>query len=145
MKKVITIFLLVVTLVSSGTILDAKTTKKKAKAKTTQSSFLRWNGDIPSAAILYSMFTNDSKYDKQFKNHGYSIKYQTFKEWNKPGVCEIRKSGGSGGSDIVIVINDYQKRNWLYNNIKKYISLYNLKHYERVSMKGNEITFYSYQ
>ena len=146
MKKVITICLLVVTLLVGGMTMDAKTTKKKAtKAKTTQTPSAQWNGDIPSAAILYSMFSNDSKYDNQFKSYGYKITYQTFKQWKKAGVCEIEISGGSGGSSISIIINDSQKRNWLYDNIKKFISNLKVKHYERVTMSGNEISFFSYQ
>ena len=73
MRRFVLLSVIVVSCLLGGMTLEAKTAKKKSKARTTQTSSSQWNGDIPSAAILYSMFTNDSKYDKQFKNHGYSI------------------------------------------------------------------------
>ena len=144
MKKVIMIMMLISALLVGGIAVEAKTTKK-SKSTTTQSSSRLWNGDIPSATILYSMFTNDKKYDRQFRDHGYIIIDETFKQWNKYGVCEIEIWGGSGGSFVDVIVYDPTKRNWLYNNIKNFISSHKLRHYEKVEMKGNTISFFSYQ
>ena len=127
MKKVITTCLLVVTLLVGGLTLEAKTTKKKGKSKTTQTSSApsaQWNGDIPSAKIIEQFFMGSlseaqkSKYKNQFINHGYH-----FEDYDdiaiKEGVCEIEVSY-SQSIEIFIEVYDSELRNWLYNNIRSF-------------------------
>ena len=64
MKKVITISLLLVTLLAGGMSLDAKTTKKKAKAKTSQNS--RFVNDGVSKLNYETFFSGNEEIE--FKN-----------------------------------------------------------------------------
>ena len=127
MKKIATILMLVVAVLVGGTTLDAKTTKKKGKSKTTQTSSApsaQWNGDIPSAKIIEQFFMGSlseaqkSKYKNQFINHGYH-----FEDYDdiaiKEGVCEIEVSY-SQSIEIYIKVYDPELRNWLYNNIRSF-------------------------
>ncbi|MCH5223258.1 MAG: hypothetical protein J1E82_04390 [Muribaculaceae bacterium] len=63
MKKIFTICLLIITLLTGGMTMDAKTAKKKAKARSSQTSS-QWNGDIPSASFLANTFFYGYKYPK---------------------------------------------------------------------------------
>lgn len=80
MKKILTICLLAVAVLAGSMSMDAKTTKKKSKAKTTRSVSTQWNGDIPSASIIEQFFmtglseAQKSKYRSQFIDHGYHLK-----------------------------------------------------------------------
>ena len=143
MKNFATILMLVAVLFVGGTTIDAKTSKKKTKAKTTAST--TWNGDIPSAEIIYSLDPSVSKYDSQFRNHGYSISsLPADKTWEKPGVCKIWIACGSGGCGVDIEINDATQRNKLYNNLKQIFKRkgpYNIKDNRGVKMNGNTISF----
>lgn len=57
MKKIITICLLVVTLLAGGMTMEAKTTKKKAKAKTTRTT----KSKIPAGAFAMIKIWGDQK------------------------------------------------------------------------------------
>lgn len=146
MKKIATILMLVAALLIGGISTDAKTTKKKKKAKAKTTASITWNGDIPSAEIVYSLDPTVSKYDSQFRNHGYSISslIPADKTWEKPGVCKIWIACGSGGCGVEIEINNATQRNKLYNDLKQIFKSkgpYNIKGKYPVEMNGNTISF----
>ena len=128
MKKIITICLLIVTLIVGGTTMDGKATKKKNKTKTSQTVSSQWNGDIPPASTMYGFFQNRNSYSA-FKNHGYSYSGDDLEgSLVKAGVCSIEWTiCGSHACSIQIYVYDSSKRQWLYNNLKKYISSKKIK------------------
>ena len=125
MKKVITIALLVVTLFAGGMTAEAKTTKKKSTTtKTTQTSSAQWNGDIPSASLIYKSFLPDPNSDfKNFEKYGYNlINNGSEVELINPGVCKIYCSYGSHGGTVYVTVYDSSKRNKLYQEVKSFFS-----------------------
>lgn len=145
MKKVITICLLAVSLLVGGITTEAKTAKKKAKAKTSQTSSSQWNGDIPSGTILYNTFFNGkaSSYKSQFINHGYTVneEYGSIESVSKDGVCEIISDFAAQQSWITIVVYDSGQRKWLYNNLTQLVKSKGKRSGYSVDMDGDEITF----
>ena len=136
MKKLATILMLVAVLFVGGATIDAKTTKKKAKARTTQtSSDGMWNGDIPTGKNLC---TEDWS---NWSGHGYYKK--GYKKWTvaeepgvkKDGVCSITpwREGVWGGLNVTVY--DTNKLNWLYNDLLKANSKY--KTYSGITKNGN--------
>lgn len=126
MKKAITICLLVVTLLAGGMTMDAKTTKKKSSKSSASAS---WNGDVPSAALIFNLGP-----ESEFTSHGY---YWDDGGYKKPGVCEFHRMGTSGGWVIDIEIPDSSKRTWLYNNIKSFI-----KNSKSKYIRKSQVTLY---
>ena len=122
MKKVITICLLVVTLLVGGMTVEAKTTKKKGRTRTTQTYSSQWNGDIPPASFLANTFFFGSDHPNNkniLKDHGYTPVTREFRDdcYVKEGVCEIEVAYSAQSMEIFIVVYDSEQRNWLYNNI----------------------------
>ena len=145
MKKVITICLLIVTLLAGGMTMEAKTTKKKGKTRTTQTSSAQWNGDIPSAKIIEQFFmgglseAQKSKYRNQFINHGYHLEdYDDIAI--KEGVCEIETQRSAQTIDIYIKIYDTSKRQWLYKDMQNLVKSHGKYSGLFVSLEGNHIT-----
>ena len=132
MKRIFTILMLVVVVLVGGMTVDAKTTKKKGKARTTQtSSSALWNGDIPSALFIYTLNCGYSeRHFKEFRKHGYKLDnsgiYDSF--WVKSNICTVyidasyTEDPEINGTDIVIWIKDSSSRNKLYNDLKKLIA-----------------------
>ena len=131
MKKLLTILMLVAVLFVGGATVDAKTTKKKAKARTTQtSSSALWNGDIPSALFIYSL--NDGhpeRNETEFKKHGYKddCAGRTCL-FEKSNICKVFSDADGAevwqdnGVCTTIWIKDSSSRNKLYNDLKKLIA-----------------------
>ena len=148
MKKVITICLLVGTLFMGAMTIDAKTTKKKVKARTSQNtSSAQWNGDIPSARIIEQFFmgglstAQQSQIKSQFINHGYR-----FEDYDdiaiKEDVCEIETEHAAQSIEIYIKVYDSEQRNWLYNNLLSFKkSQKSNSRFYGVYMDGNKIFF----
>lgn len=123
MKKVITICLLVVTLLAGGMSMDAKTTKKTSKAKTTRtsSSSKYWDGDMPTATLALAFVgpANKNSDSYGFAQKGYRVtEGEVCDAWIKDGVCKIENWGGSGGGETTVTVYDTSKLNQLYNAIK---------------------------
>ena len=140
MKRVITICLLVVSIFVGGMTVDAKTTKKKGKAKTSQSSSASkyWNGDMPTAKLVLTYRGGWGNDNYGFANKGYRLTDGEVGEaWIKDGVCKIEQWGGSGGGETTVIVYDSAKRNKLYNDIKRAIA--NARSGEELRMKGNTI------
>lgn len=148
MKKAITICLLVITLLAGGMTMDAKTTKKKgkAKARTTQTTSSKWNGDIPSASFLADTFFfgyDHPNNGSTFKSHGYTIReeYGSVEAARKEGVCEMEVENYAKTIQLEIKVYDSADGDWLYNNICNYIKSKGKRSGLIVSKEGNEITF----
>lgn len=140
MRKFITLCLLVVTLLVGVITVDAKTTKKKAKAKTTQttSGSKYWNGDMPTAILALNFIGPASEFGDSygFSKKGYRItEGEVSDAWIKDGVCKIENWGGSGGGQTTITVYDSAKLNQLYNNIKMAAQKRGLE----VNKRGNSI------
>lgn len=88
MKNVIAICLLLASIFVGGMTMDAKTTKKKKKARTTQtSSNALWNGDMPTASLIVN---NMGKWDEEFPKMGYIMTDgEAGHAWYKNGVCKV--------------------------------------------------------
>ena len=152
MKKLATILMLVAVLFIGGSTVDAKTTKKKAKARTTQtSSSALWNGDIPSALFIYSLNYDTSERDlKEFRKHGYKEDdccAGTTCSWEKSNVCTVytdaiyAEDWKDDGVITTIWIKDSSSRNKLYNDLKKLIAQTGTGKICSVSLDDGEITF----
>ena len=146
MKKVIAICLLVATLLAGSISLDAKTTKKKGKTRTTQTASAQWNGDIPSAKIIEQFFmgglseAQKSKYKDQFINHGYH--FEDYDEIAiKEDVCEIETQRSAQTIDLFIKIYDSAQRQWLYKDLQNFVKSQGKRTGFFVFMEGNHITF----
>ena len=142
MKKLFSVVLLLIAgLICVGTM-DAKTTKRTSKARTSKTTSTNsaataatWNEDIPSAAILFSFFDGvQSKYQNEFKEHGYSIKGDVY---TKSGVCTIEFIVGRDAS-VQVTIKDSTLRKKLLNDVKAYIKAKRFRSYD-VSEMGNNI------
>ena len=125
--------------------MEAKTTKKKGKTRTTQPSSAQWNGDIPSAKIIEQFFmgglseAQKSKYRNQFINHGYHLEdYDDIAI--KEGVCEIETQRSAQTIDIYIKIYDTSKRQWLYKDMQNLVKSHGKYSGLFVSLEGNHIT-----
>lgn len=139
MKKIVTILMLVAVLFATGASVDAKTTKKKAKARTSQTSSgsKYWNGDMPTAKLVLDFSGIGGEDTYGFAQKGYRIiDGEVDPAWFKDGVCKIENWGGSGGGETTISVYNSSKLNQLYNDIKKAA-----KGYE-VTKKGNTITIF---
>ena len=118
MKKLATILILAVVILIGGATADSKTTKKKSKARTTQSySNAMWNGDLPTAK---NILNGHAGLTSEFAKKGYREFVGEFEGVIKDGVCSVEYAGGSGGWTYIITVFDTSKLNWLYNDIKKY-------------------------
>ena len=129
MKKIIPICLLVISLFVGGITIDAKTTKKKKKVRTTQtSSSALWNGDMPTGN---NILKNGSWLSPVFAQKGFrEVKGGDFPAIKKDGVCCIEYCGGMGAEQWTITVFDTSKLNWLYQDLKKATShdkLYSVK------------------
>ena len=136
MKRIFTILMLVAAVLVGGTTVDAKTTKKKAKAKTTQtSSSALWNGDMPTAKNLLE---NMESLSPEFAKKGYRVLEEGHMSWSiiKNGICSIEWMQGMSYGDLIITVFDTSKLNWLYEDLKKAIR--KNKGYS-VSKEGNVI------
>ena len=147
MRKIATILMLVAVFLIGVTVVDAKTTKKKSKARTTRSVSAQWNEDIPSASIIEQFFMSGlseaqkSKYRSQFIDHGYHFEdYESIAI--KEGVCEIEFAPAAQTMEIYIVVYDSELRNWLYNDIRSLIkSKKSNSRFYNTYVNGNTICF----
>ena len=137
MKKIVTILMLLTALLIGGMTADAKTSKKKAKAKTSQSSSTSkyWNGDMPTAKNLLE---NMESLSPEFAKKGYRVLDDRPMFWSiiKDGICSIEWMQGMSYGDLIITVFDTSKLNWLYEDLKKAIK--KNKGYS-VSKEGNVI------
>ena len=147
MRKIATILMLVAAILVGGMTMDAKTTKKKPKAKTAQTtSAEQWNGDIPPASFLADTFFFGYKFPDNnsiFKKHGYTLieKFGSVEAASKEGVCEMEVENSAKTIELNIIVYDSSERDWLYNNISSYIKSKGKNSCLFVSKDGNEITF----
>ena len=83
-----------------------------------------WNGDIPSAEIIYSFFYKGStRYEQPLKAHGYVLTDNvTSKQAVKPGFCQMDFKFKDAGAELEIRLDDTTGQEWLVENIKNYIS-----------------------
>lgn len=145
MKKQATILMLVDAILVGGMTMEAKTTGKKGKTRSAQSSSAQWNGDIPSAKIIEQFFmtgsdAQTSKYRSQFINHGYHFKdYEDIAI--KEGVYKIETQRYAQTIDVNIKISDSTQRQWLYNDMQALVKSKGKRSGLFVSMDGNEIIF----
>ena len=137
MKILATILMLVVAIIFGGMTADAKTTKKKTKGRTTQTTSSNWNGGMPSGAYLFKLIDNGGL-DSALRSKGYR---NCNSEWGngliKDGVCMIDYWWGTGGAEWIITVYDTSKLNWLYNGLKQAVA--KNKHYD-VTKSGNVIS-----
>ena len=132
MKKLATILMLAVVLLIGGATVDAKTTKKKATARSTQStSNDMWNGDIPTGKNLCS---NGGWSERGYYKKGY--RDMDSLGVIKKGVCSVEAWAG-GGSGLVITVYNSAKLNWLYQDLQKANAIYH--QYSQIWKNGNEI------
>lgn len=83
-----------------------------------------WNGDIPSAEIIYSFFyKGSSRYAQPLTSHGYKLTDNVMtKQALKPGFCQMDFKFNDSGATLDIRLEDEAGRDWLVDNIKDYIS-----------------------
>lgn len=142
MKRAITLILMAMVILIGGATVDAKTTKKKSKSRSSQPS-AQWNGDIPSGTILFNTFFNGkaSSYKSQFINHGYTVneEYGSIESVSKDGVCEMKMEDASQQRWLTIVVYDPTQRKWLYNNLTQLVKSKGNRSGYSVYMEGDEI------
>ena len=146
MKKIITICLLVVTLLLGGMTMEAKTTKKKAKAKTASTSSAKWNGDIPPASFIANTFFFGSRFPNNeniLKNHGYTMvkEYGGIVNASKEGVCEIGFQSWAHSMEVSITVYNTTQREWLYNSIRSFLKSEGRHSGYEAVLDGNSIYF----
>lgn len=128
MKKIVSILMLAAIILFGAMSIEAKTSPKKTKTKTTK-YISKWNNDIPSAKALYNLWNTNKQNITEFTSHGYSFSGDdSTGELRKPGVCII--SWGPCGShqcSLQIEIPNTSNLNWLYKDINKFISSQGLK------------------
>ena len=136
MKKAITILMLIAAIMVGTATAEAKTTKK---SKSSSSS--SWNGDIPSASLIYKLYVSNN--GSELKKHGYKEINESdpfgcpvYLTWVKSGVCKIFYEHGceAGDDDMRIEVYDSSKCTKLYNDLKK---KYGKKFY--ITREGNQI------
>ena len=140
MKKLIYIVMLIMAVLASGVSVDAKTApKKKVKTTVAAPSSALWNGDIPSAAVLYSWWAKtEPKYTNDFIQRNYKNWDEgTVHFWEKPEVCKMSYSCGSDQCHLFITVYDQEKKDWLYNDLKKFISGRKLGHRYFVELRDD--------
>ena len=142
MKKVITITLLVITLLAGGMTIDAKTTKKKPKARTTQvtNTFTDFEKQfiLPSELVekTNGKYWNaeNEKILKILKQKGYKLsdeynwddyEWTAYKEAYNPNTgnlysMEITRACGAHICEIIIEFANVRDAQEFYNKIKKY-------------------------
>lgn len=144
MKKVITLCFLIAVLLAGGMTMEAKSTKKKSKGRSSQTS-AQWNGDIPSGTILYNTFFNGkaSSYKSHFIDHGYTVneEYGSIESISKDGVCEMIIDVAAQQRELTIVVDDSSRRQWLYNSLSQLVKSLGKRSGYWVYMEGNEILF----
>ena len=78
MKKIFTICLLIITFIAGGMTVEAKTTKKKAKARTSQnssSSFTqKYKGNIGPYEVMVTLTFYDEDYDSLVRSTNWKVK-----------------------------------------------------------------------
>ena len=82
-----------------------------------------WNGDVPSAEVIYSFFyKGSSRYEQPLKAHGYVLTDNvTTKKAVKPGYCEMEFRFTDNGAALEIRLDDAAGRTWLVDNIRSFI------------------------
>ena len=138
MKKVLTILMLAIAIISVAPSAEAKT-KKTSKGSSSSS----WNGDVPPASIILKV--GSSSADSQLKKHGYRITEETNEAdwhdvtWTKSGVCKIRFYDGIEAADRgwEIEVYDSAKCKKLYNDLKRE---FKSNKYWSVDREGNKIS-----
>ena len=137
MKRLVTILMLMAAIIFGCMEADAKTTKNKAKAKTSQTTSSNWNGSMPSGAYLFRLIRN-GELASALRSKGYR---DCNSEWGhgliKDGVCMIDYWWGTGGAEWIITVYDNSKLNWLYNGLKQAVA--KDKYYD-VTKSGSVIT-----
>ena len=151
MKRIVTIIMLTALFIG-GIAAKTKTIQKVREAKAAHkiqskrgSSGFSWNGDIPSAELLYNyaMCYDREKSISEFKKHGY-IPETEDASWDsvwvvvKPGVArfyplDVMYTG------VYIEVEDAAKRKWLYNDFKKFISTHKIEEPYELKIDGKEI------
>ena len=149
MKRIVTIIMLAALFIG-GVAADAKTIQKLKGAKAAHktqtkrdSSGSSWNGDIPSAELLYNyaMCHDREKSISEFKKHGYVPEDSSWDSvWVvvKPGVArfyplDVMQTG------VYIEVEDAVKRKWLYNDFKKFISTHKIEEPYELEIDGKAV------
>ena len=121
MKKYLKALYLVVLamgLMSAGSI-----SAEPVKAAATVQTSALWNGDVPSAEVIYSFFyKGSSRYVQPLKAHGYILTDDVMtKKAVKAEYCDMEFTFTDKGAMLEIRLNDADKRSWLVENIEKFI------------------------
>lgn len=141
MKKTLTLITLIVVILLGGASLEAKTTKKKSKARTSQTSSSNWHGSIPTGAYAFKLIKNHNM-RSALESKGYRKgQGETDFALIKDGVCIYEDWLASGGISYWFVVYDPASATRLYNELKKAIGK-NTKY--SLYKKGNKIQIDEY-
>lgn len=152
MKKIICLCMLAVALLAGSANANAQSPgKDKMKGKKTSSvekplaKTSNWWKELPTGALIFSLFEDCTLYEKQFTGHGYKLDYNpdetTLCVWNNPGVCRISLSY-EPKQRIQITVPDEDNRNWVYNSLQTYLKQNKLTDKYELSLDAyrNEVT-----
>lgn len=119
-KRLLSLAVIVAAGMMGGEYVNAQTAKS-ASASVPASAL--WNGDVPSAEVIYSFFyKGSSRYEHPLKSHGYVLTDNIeAKKAVKPGFCDMEFKFTDDGATLDIRLDDATGRQWLVDNIEWFI------------------------
>lgn len=118
--QILSLAAIVATGLTGGNYVNAQTAKS---ASTSVPASALWNGDVPSAEIIYSFFyKGSSRYEHPLKTHGYVLTDNVeTKKAVKPGFCDMEFKFTDNGATLAIRLDDTVGQQWLVDNIEQFI------------------------